>query len=32
VVDDVDLVPENFASVDAVCAYLHSRAGQEQVS
>ena len=27
VVDDVDLVPENFASVDAICAYLRSRAG-----
>jgi len=26
VVDDVDLVPENFASVDAICAYLRSRA------
>jgi len=26
-VDDVDLVPENFASVDAICAYLRSRAG-----
>jgi acyl carrier protein len=32
VVDDVDLVPEHFASVDAICAYLRSRAGQEQVS
>jgi acyl carrier protein len=28
VVDDVDLVPENFASVDAICAYLRSRAGE----
>ena len=28
VVDDVDLVPEHFASVDAICAYLHSRAGE----
>ena len=27
VVDDVDLVPEHFASVDAICAYLRSRAG-----
>ena len=27
VVDDVNLVPENFASVDAICAYLRSRAG-----
>lgn len=26
VVDDVDLVPEHFASVDAICAYLSSRA------
>jgi acyl carrier protein len=28
VVDDLDLVPEHFASVDAICAYLRSRAGQ----
>ena len=27
VVDEVDLVPEHFASVDAICAYLRSRAG-----
>jgi acyl carrier protein len=27
VVDDVDLVPEHFASVDAICAYLRSRGG-----
>jgi acyl carrier protein len=27
-VDDVDLVPEHFDSVDAVCAYLRSRAGE----
>jgi acyl carrier protein len=27
-VDDVDLVPENFDTVDAICAYLHSRAGE----
>jgi acyl carrier protein len=27
VVDDLDLVPEHFASVDAICAYLLSRAG-----
>jgi acyl carrier protein len=27
VVDDVDLVPENFDSVDAICAYLRSRDG-----
>jgi acyl carrier protein len=26
VVDDVDLVPEHFASVDAICVYLRSRA------
>ena len=25
-VDDVDLVPENFDSVEAICAYLRSRA------
>jgi 2-hydroxymuconate-semialdehyde hydrolase len=28
VVDDVDLVPEHFASVDAICAYLRSMAGE----
>ena len=28
VVNDVDLVPEHFASVDAICAYLRSRAGE----
>jgi acyl carrier protein len=28
VVDDMDLVPEHFASVDAICAYLRSRAGE----
>jgi acyl carrier protein len=27
-VDDVDLVPENFASVDAICAYLRPRTGE----
>ena len=27
VVDDLDLVPEHFASVDAICAYLRSGAG-----
>lgn len=27
VVDDVDLVPENFDTVDAICAYLRSRDG-----
>ena len=25
-VDDLDLVPEHFGSVDAICAYLRSRA------
>jgi 2-hydroxymuconate-semialdehyde hydrolase len=25
VVDDVDLIPEHFDSVDAICAYLRSR-------
>jgi acyl carrier protein len=30
-VDDVDLIPENFDSVDAVCAYLRSREGAGQV-
>jgi acyl carrier protein len=29
-VDDVDLVPENFDSVDAICAYLRSRDGASQ--
>ena len=28
VVDDMDLVPEHFASVDAICAYLRSRTGE----
>jgi acyl carrier protein len=28
VVDDVDLVPENFDTVDAICAHLRSRAGE----
>jgi acyl carrier protein len=32
VVDAVDLVPEHFASIDAICAYLRSRAGQQQAS
>jgi acyl carrier protein len=27
-VDDVDLVPEHFDSVNAMCRYLRSRAGQ----
>jgi acyl carrier protein len=27
-VDDIDLVPEHFDSVDAICAYLRSRDGQ----
>jgi acyl carrier protein len=30
VVDDVDLVPENFDSVDSICAYLRSREGAGQ--
>jgi acyl carrier protein len=25
--DDVDLVPENFDSIDAICAYARSRGG-----
>jgi len=29
-VDDVDLVPENFDSVDAICAYLRSQEGASQ--
>lgn len=28
-VDDVDLVPEHFDTVDAICAYLRSREGEE---
>ena len=28
VVDDVDLLPENFDTVDAICAYLRSVAGE----
>jgi acyl carrier protein len=28
VMDDLDVVPEHFASVDAICAYLRSRPGQ----
>jgi acyl carrier protein len=27
-VDDVDLVPENFDTVEAICAYLRSREGE----
>lgn len=27
-VDDVDLIPENFDTVEAICAYLRSRAGE----
>ena len=30
VVDDVDLVPENFDTVDTVCAYLRSGKGGSQ--
>lgn len=29
-VDDADLVPENFDTVDTICAYLRSRAGANQ--
>jgi acyl carrier protein len=29
-VDDTDFVPENFDSVDAICAYLRSREGAGQ--
>ena len=28
-VEDADLIPENFDSVDAICAYLRARAGKE---
>jgi acyl carrier protein len=28
VVDDLDLVPEHFASVDTICAYLRSQIGK----
>jgi acyl carrier protein len=28
-VEDADLIPENFDSVDAICAYLRARAGRE---
>ena len=28
-VEDADLIPENFDSVDAVCAYLRARDGKE---
>jgi acyl carrier protein len=28
VVDDLDLVPEHFASVDTICAYLRSNTGE----
>jgi acyl carrier protein len=27
-VDDTDIVPENFDTVDAICAYLRSRTGE----
>ena len=27
-VDDLDLVPEHFASVDTICAYLRSQIGE----
>jgi acyl carrier protein len=29
VMDDLDVVPEHFASVDAICAYLRSRPDYE---
>jgi acyl carrier protein len=28
-VEDADLIPENFDSVDAICAYLRARDGKE---
>jgi acyl carrier protein len=28
-VEDADLIPENFDSVDAICAYLRARVGRE---
>lgn len=28
VMDDLDVVPEHFASIDAICAYLRSRGSQ----
>jgi acyl carrier protein len=28
-VEDADLIPENFESVDAICAYLRARGGKE---
>ncbi len=30
IVDDVDLVPENFESVDTICGYLRSQEGASQ--
>jgi acyl carrier protein len=30
-VDDVDLIPENFDSVDAICRYIRSRDGERAV-
>lgn len=29
VMDDLDVVPEHFASVEAICAYLRSRAAEQ---
>jgi acyl carrier protein len=31
-VGDTDLLPENFASVDAICAYLRAREPDKQVA
>jgi acyl carrier protein len=31
-VDGVDLVPENFASVNAICAYLRSREPEKEAA
>jgi acyl carrier protein len=31
VVDDLDLIPDHFASVDTICVYLQSRTGKGAV-